>query len=102
MPNRPEFQISHRGTMRTVRVNKRQEAEERNARTEPDRRRAYWRALGFDRQSHAASTVARTVSEANRIAEDVRARSGQDDWSEDHVDWDTHVDRVTERYSAAL
>lgn len=92
MPNRPELQtrydslgrrISNKGAMRTVRANKRAEAEARNAQTPEDRRRTYWRALGFDRQSHAARVIARTVAEANQIAEDVRARSGQDDWTSD-------------------
>lgn len=50
MPNRPELKteydsservVSHKGAMRTVRANKRAEAEARNAKTDPKKRRAY-------------------------------------------------------------
>lgn len=93
MANRPELQttrdqfgrvISNKHVMRTVRHEKRREAELRNSKTVPDNRRSHWRSLGFIRKSHAARVISSTVAEANQIAEDVKARSGLDDWSPDH------------------
>jgi hypothetical protein len=92
MPNRPElqnkqtseFQRTYRkGIMRVVKSTKRAEAENRNAKSPERKRRKYWQALGFSRESDAARIVRQTVDESNKISSDVRARSGQEDWSED-------------------
>ena len=85
MANRPEHQrsfesnhSSHRGVMRQIRANKRNEAELRNEESAPDKRRSYWRALGFDRQSHCARTIKETVADVNTQAKDNKQRS--QDW----------------------
>ena len=93
MPNRPELitlrdnfgrKLSNKRASREIKAAKRNEAVERNANTHPRKRRKYWQSLGFSRESDAARVVRETVVEGNKIANDVRARSGQDDWSEDH------------------
>lgn len=87
MPNRPEYQINYpraakgalnKGVLRTVRANKRAEAEERNANTVPDKRRAFWRERGFTRQSHAASVIKGVVVLTNQQAKERKQRS--EDW----------------------
>lgn len=85
MANRSEHQRSfespnsfHKGIMREVRLAKRQEAEERNSHTAPDKRRAFWRDRGFARQSQAASLVKGTVLEINTKAKEQKQRSA--DW----------------------
>jgi hypothetical protein len=87
MPNRPEFQITYpkaakgalnKGVLRTVRANKRAEAEERNTHTVPDKRRAFWRERGFNRQSHAASVIKGVVVLTNEQAKIHKQRS--EDW----------------------
>jgi hypothetical protein len=98
MPNRPElqnkqtseFQRTYRkGIMRGVKSAKRAEAEERNAVSPERKRRKYWQALGFSRESDAAR-------ERHKYWQSLRTRLGQDavllegpfgtgksDWSED-------------------
>jgi len=85
MANRLEHQrsseslhSSHKGVSRTIRANKRTEAEIRNESTEPDKRRSFWRERGFSRQSQAASLVTSTVSEINEQAMIKKQRSA--DW----------------------
>lgn len=74
MPNRI-------GTRREIRAAKRKEAETRNEKTHPDNRRVHWKAQGFSRKSVAARIIRETVAEGNRMAEAVRNRSGQEDWT---------------------
>jgi len=98
MPNRPEVQnkgqgrhkdslgrsagpgTSHKGVARTIRINKRAEAEERNNSeyTVPEVRRAFWRERGFNNMSHARRAIRQTVVECNDQAEANRQRSA--DW----------------------
>jgi hypothetical protein len=85
MANRPEHQrsfespnTSHRGVSRIVRLQKRLEAEHRNATSVPDRRRQFWRDRGFTNQSHAARAVLDTVSDCNDRAAALKQRS--EDW----------------------
>lgn len=70
--------LDGKGSARLVRLAKREEAETRNSHTAPDKRRSYWRELGFTRQSQAASLVASTVAECNERAKDNKQRS--EDW----------------------
>lgn len=72
--------LDGKGSARRVKLAKRTEAEERNAKTHPDKRRSHWRALGFVRESEASAIVRRTVAEANAIADDIREKSGMKDW----------------------
>lgn len=69
---------SHKGVSRTIKANKRTEAEERNEKTVPDKRRAFWRERGFNRQSQAAALVAGTVADVNTRAKEQRQRA--EDW----------------------
>lgn len=64
--------------MRVVRHNKRTEAEERNSRTLPERRRSYWRDRGFKSQSHAAQVVRDAVAEGTKIVKDMRDHQASD------------------------
>jgi hypothetical protein len=70
--------LDGKGSARLVRTAKREEAETRNSRTAPDKRRQYWRDRGFIRQSQAANLVASTVADCNERAKDNRQRS--EDW----------------------
>lgn len=81
MPNRAEFQKRYgtgkksgrpnTGAQRLVKEAKRHEAEIRNANSPERKRRAYWRALGFDRESHAAQVVRQAVDEGNVISKTI-------------------------------
>jgi len=79
MPNRPELQpvsdpdikVFRHGISRQIRAAKKAEAEERNLRTHPDKRRAHWRALGFSRESVAAHFVRKAVAEGTVISKTI-------------------------------
>jgi len=81
MPNRAEFQKRYgtgkkdgrpnTGAMRTVRENKRAEAERRNANSPARKRRQFWRDLGFTRESHAAEVVRKAVAEGTVISKTI-------------------------------
>lgn len=90
MPNRSELdeqednlgrRVSHKGIMRLIRQRKREEAEERNRNSAPDSRRQFWRDRGFSRKSDAVKIIKQTVSDANKIANVIREKSGMHDWA---------------------
>jgi hypothetical protein len=75
MANRPELQgkrkgdrVYRKGIMRSIREARREEAIDRDKRTAPDKRRSYWRELGFTRQSEAARIVKGAVAEGTVIS----------------------------------
>lgn len=83
MPNREEFQVNYpraakgalnKGVARMVRANKRNEAELRKLNTPFEKTRAYWRTLGFTRQSVAAKIVKGAVAEGQAIVDDLGDR----------------------------
>jgi hypothetical protein len=81
MPNRSELQTRYgtgkkngrpnTGALRAVREAKRTEAELRNENSPERKRRAYWRALGLIRESHAAQVVRKAVDEGNVISKTI-------------------------------
>lgn len=70
--------LDGKGSARKVKLYKRAEAEDRNARTPDSKRRSYWRSLGFKRQSHAERLVLNTVTDVNERAKIHKQRS--EDW----------------------
>lgn len=70
--------LTAKGDARKVRFEKREEAEARNAKSPDNKRRSYWRGLGFRRQSEAARTVKSVVTDINEQAKAHKQRS--EDW----------------------